>query len=425
MWREHKLNCVLVTEASIPTHVFSLSEDAIESSHESDREALLEHNRHFLMRVYPSGMRVTSSNYDPLFAWQQGAQMVALNWQQSDKGMMLNDGMFANGPGWVLKPEFYRSRGKNSRKGVVSSLDLAIEVFAGHQIPLPLDSSSSLNADDFRPYVTCRLHLCHVDPDTGAAADYRKASKSKARTKSRKGVDPDFEGEKLEFATANNVLEELSFLRLVLSHSWRQNCKGPTQPIPIHATARVCRTTHCPCVVATQLRSRSCVVWSHNVTLIHIRSQAQNQKRRVWTRSIHSVGLHPTGSPQRRVSVAASERYSWSPVERSFVGESHKAGILNGKGGELSGFRSIDVLNICDDVSSVDGYNVGNMWLVPRSTIRNFACRIPYYISLFSCYTTLLPSVHLCDPLFGYSICRRTCPRRLPFSISTGAAGSG
>lgn len=225
---EHQLNCALVAEASIPTHVFSLSEDAIESSHESDREALLEHNRHFLMRVYPSGMRVTSSNYDPLFAWQQGAQMVALNWQQSDKGMMLNDGMFGNGPGWVLKPEIYRSGGNNPRKDVVSSLDLAIEVFAGQQIPLPLDSSSSVNADDFRPYITCRLHLCQVDPETGIAADYRKTGKCKARTKSREGVDPDFEAEKLEFATANNVLQELSFLRLVpSSHFLRQTCRPP------------------------------------------------------------------------------------------------------------------------------------------------------------------------------------------------------
>ena len=31
--------------------------------------------------------------------------MVALNWQSWDKGMMLNEGMFAGEQGWVLKPD--------------------------------------------------------------------------------------------------------------------------------------------------------------------------------------------------------------------------------------------------------------------------------------------------------------------------------
>jgi len=34
-----------------------------------------------ILRVYPKGMRVNSSNYDPMNAWTHGAQMVAFNMQ--------------------------------------------------------------------------------------------------------------------------------------------------------------------------------------------------------------------------------------------------------------------------------------------------------------------------------------------------------
>ncbi|CAI7831108.1 unnamed protein product [Closterium sp. NIES-54] len=36
-----------------------------------------------LLRIYPFGLRVTSSNYDPMPAWLHGAQMVAMNMQVS------------------------------------------------------------------------------------------------------------------------------------------------------------------------------------------------------------------------------------------------------------------------------------------------------------------------------------------------------
>ena len=37
-----------------------------------------------LCRVYPSGLRVSSSNFPPLQAWRAGAQCVAVNLQTND-----------------------------------------------------------------------------------------------------------------------------------------------------------------------------------------------------------------------------------------------------------------------------------------------------------------------------------------------------
>ncbi|RKO88566.1 phosphatidylinositol-specific phospholipase C [Blyttiomyces helicus] len=70
------------------------------------------HNMQYLTRIYPATIRVTSSNYDPVPHWEAGCQMVAMNYQTFDKGMQLNQAMFAvNGKcGYVLKPEELRSR---------------------------------------------------------------------------------------------------------------------------------------------------------------------------------------------------------------------------------------------------------------------------------------------------------------------------
>lgn len=75
-------------EATMPTHVFSLSEKGIKEVHEKQSQDLFEHNRRYLMRAYPSGLRIGSSNLDPAPFWRKGIQIVALNWQNWDEGMM-------------------------------------------------------------------------------------------------------------------------------------------------------------------------------------------------------------------------------------------------------------------------------------------------------------------------------------------------
>lgn len=75
-------------EATMPSHVFSLSEKAVKEVHEKQGRDLFEHNRRYLMRAYPSGLRIGSSNLAPAPFWRKGIQIVALNWQNWDEGMM-------------------------------------------------------------------------------------------------------------------------------------------------------------------------------------------------------------------------------------------------------------------------------------------------------------------------------------------------
>ena len=94
-------------EAQIPTHVFALSENKIKEAIEDQSVALSRHNRKYFLRAYPKGVRVSSSNLNPIRMWRHGVQMVALNWQSCDKAIMLNEGMFGGTQGWVLKPQSY------------------------------------------------------------------------------------------------------------------------------------------------------------------------------------------------------------------------------------------------------------------------------------------------------------------------------
>uniref|UniRef100_A0A3Q4H6E8 Phosphoinositide phospholipase C n=1 Tax=Neolamprologus brichardi TaxID=32507 RepID=A0A3Q4H6E8_NEOBR len=68
------------------------------------------HNSRQLSRVYPSGFRTDSSNFNPQEMWNAGCQIVALNFQTAGEGMDVNDGLFSqNGCcGYVLKPSFMR-----------------------------------------------------------------------------------------------------------------------------------------------------------------------------------------------------------------------------------------------------------------------------------------------------------------------------
>ncbi|GKT88117.1 phosphatidylinositol-specific phospholipase C [Colletotrichum tofieldiae] len=193
-------------EATMPTHIFSLSEKGVMEVHEKQGAELFHHNRHFLMRAYPSGLRIGSSNLDAPVFWRRGIQIVALNWQNWDEGMMLNEAMFAGTGGYVLKPEGRLA--PDTAQGVpqiaYKTLDLQIDILAAQNLPLPPGDTK-------------------VSGPRGAAAgahikdDGReRESEYKAKTKSNRGADPDFKGEALQFTGVPGVVEELTFVRFTV-----------------------------------------------------------------------------------------------------------------------------------------------------------------------------------------------------------------
>lgn len=72
-------------ETYAPEHMFSLSERMATKVMKQSLFDLVKHNKTHLVRIYPSGTRLNSSNYEPHKFWCAGAQLVAINWQTFGK----------------------------------------------------------------------------------------------------------------------------------------------------------------------------------------------------------------------------------------------------------------------------------------------------------------------------------------------------
>lgn len=146
-------------------HIYSFAERSFEAlCRDPESKVLLEaHNRLYLTRVYPSGYRLRSTNFDPNMFWRRGVQMVALNWQTYDNGMQMNQAMFAAGhdrTGYVLKPESLRmppstiptddGKPKVDRQLV----RFCVEVISAQQLP----RSRGMGPDDsINPYIEIEI----------------------------------------------------------------------------------------------------------------------------------------------------------------------------------------------------------------------------------------------------------------------------
>ena len=197
-----------------PSHIFSLSEDCFLSlaadSHKLHK--VLAHNRDFLMRIYPKGLRIDSSNPDPSFHWRRGVQMVAMNWQKTDEGMMINEGMFAGSNGWVLKPEglLGYSSPEDAQNIGHRALDLRITILAGQFLPLPKDRRKTggfgISGDrKLRPRVKVELHA----EKRSKAEDFVRDTGPASTENPTWGYQPN----SLDFLGVKDIVEELSFVR--------------------------------------------------------------------------------------------------------------------------------------------------------------------------------------------------------------------
>ncbi|XP_066257802.1 1-phosphatidylinositol 4,5-bisphosphate phosphodiesterase gamma-1 [Euwallacea similis] len=106
-----------------------------------ERTFFLKYHQTQISRVYPNGLRIDSSNYNPINMWNCGSQMVALNYQTGDKPMQLNQAKFRdNGAsGYLLKPEFmtrsdFDPFDKSCLDRVVKPVSVGIKIVAGRHL---------------------------------------------------------------------------------------------------------------------------------------------------------------------------------------------------------------------------------------------------------------------------------------------------
>ncbi|XP_019226762.1 PREDICTED: phosphoinositide phospholipase C 6-like isoform X2 [Nicotiana attenuata] len=102
-----------LTDKIVKFNRLSLDEQALEKAATSYGKDLVRFTQRNILRVFPKGTRVTSSNFKPMTGWMHGAQMVAFNMQGYGKSLWIMHGMFRSngGCGYVKKPVFLMERG--------------------------------------------------------------------------------------------------------------------------------------------------------------------------------------------------------------------------------------------------------------------------------------------------------------------------
>ncbi|XP_023142871.2 inactive phospholipase C-like protein 2 [Amphiprion ocellaris] len=165
------------------------------------------HNKHFLSRVYPNPMRIDSSNMNPQDLWKCGCQIVSMNFQTAGLMMDLNTAWFRqNGScGYVLRPaimrqevSYFSADTRDTVPGVSPQL-LHVKVISGQNLPKPRGSGAKGDVVD--PYVYVEIH--------GIPAD---CTERRTRTVTHNGDNPIFD-ESFEFQIN---LPELAMVRFVV-----------------------------------------------------------------------------------------------------------------------------------------------------------------------------------------------------------------
>lgn len=162
-----------------PTHVISFGESRLAKlcAQPDSRQDLLAHCRTHLVRAYPKGSRLTSTNYLPHQWWAVGVQMVSVNWQTWDLGMEMNAAMFARAgrSGYVLKPELLRRKEKGEKDKEtwkkVKRYELRLEILSGYQLPRGTGGGGDAEGSTIDPFVEVTLFA------PGAAAVPKRRTK--------------------------------------------------------------------------------------------------------------------------------------------------------------------------------------------------------------------------------------------------------
>lgn len=170
-------------------------------------EDFVNYNKRFLSRIYPSAMRIDSSNVNPQDFWNCGCQIVAMNYQTPGPMMDLHTGWFLQngGCGYVLRPSVMReevSYFSANTKGIVPGASpqvLHVKIISGQNFPKP--KGACAKGDVIDPYVCLEIH--------GIPAD---CTEQRTKTVQQNSDNPIFD-ESFEFEIN---LPELAMIRFVV-----------------------------------------------------------------------------------------------------------------------------------------------------------------------------------------------------------------
>lgn len=132
--------------------IASINETKVEELFEGGQlEVMKKYHARNMTRVYPKGSRVDSSNYNPTLGWASGCQIVALNFQSSDRPMWLNHGRFMVNGACGYAPKLEPGDAAGMGAVISGSGILTMRVLCGSLLPRASTSVRSYDVAD--PYV--------------------------------------------------------------------------------------------------------------------------------------------------------------------------------------------------------------------------------------------------------------------------------
>lgn len=152
----------------------SLNESAAKKICRKQPLGVVAHAETQLIRTYPAGMRIDSSNFNPVIFWAFGIQMVALNYQTDDAALHLNAAMYEqNGQcGYVRKPSvmwdkshmmYRRFNPWDKEFDGLHSVHLTLSVVSGQYIsPTNLLTSTYVEIELLGIHIDCAKHKTTV-----------------------------------------------------------------------------------------------------------------------------------------------------------------------------------------------------------------------------------------------------------------------
>lgn len=202
-------------------HLINVSESGLSGHLPANTASIAVHNGKHLMRVFPKGTRISSSNLKPVRFWGLGAQICALNWQTFGTSNQLNDALFAGSDGYILKPPALRQGGSGSL-ATGRKKRLRLQVGGATDIPLHADREGHT----LKPYLTCTLHSALAESSSDPPKRKTDAYKHHKLGFLHKGENPPntdpIWDETLEWTYEDN---ELVFLRMLIKSddAWARN----------------------------------------------------------------------------------------------------------------------------------------------------------------------------------------------------------
>eukprot|EP01106_Pelomyxa_sp_JSP_P008296 TRINITY_DN23504_c0_g1_i1.p1 TRINITY_DN23504_c0_g1~~TRINITY_DN23504_c0_g1_i1.p1 ORF type:complete len:263 (+),score=46.46 TRINITY_DN23504_c0_g1_i1:349-1137(+) len=154
---------VTATDTMQPWEMISLSEIKAGKIISSNVEPMVKFTQRHIIRTYPKGVRINSSNYDPTPFWAFGSQFVALNYQTFSDPMLLNDAKFReNGNcGYLLKPTSLLTFASPQGTPVPKTPPVTLRIFVLSARQLPKATGKQSQVVD--PFVT--INIFGAPPD--------------------------------------------------------------------------------------------------------------------------------------------------------------------------------------------------------------------------------------------------------------------